>query len=186
MLASVIPTVHKKSSEQRAIDDACRDFRVLKLALDMNRSYHEKPREAGYSLPTMPVNAAKWISVSKNLVRAQFLRCLDATSAPMYKDGNVYYVRSKHPVKGIVMSPRLGPYNRNTAQVMTDDQVVSTVDELTSGLRELDAEVGKGHFPEVNTLLHEYCKRPDITVFPFDESELGLNTQVMKDTFSKI
>ena len=138
MLASVIPTVHKKqSTEQEArthmyilctivhtlhthvwtltyarthgptqtIDDACQNFQILKSSVQSNRSYHDdaQPDDAktsGYSLPDMPVKSSLWISTASNIVRAQFLRCMEATNAPQFNNGDVYNVNVKKPPNG--------------------------------------------------------------------------------------
>ena len=51
-------------------------------------------------------------------------------------------VKSKKPAKGIVLSPYLGPCNRNTAQMMTDRKVESIAIEMHMKCV-LDSSVGE-------------------------------------------
>ena len=146
----------------------------------INRSYHDKPRTPGYSIPKMPDHAQEWISVSKNLVQAHLMRCLDANETPTFANGNVYNMTMKTPANGIIVSPYLGKYNRNITVRLTDADVDKTVQELIDGLREVDSKVGSGEFTEVDELLKVYCDRPDQNIFPFDESDLGLNTKTLQ------
>ena len=150
----------------------------------MYRSYHDKPSTPGYSIPKMPENAPAWISVAKNLVRAHFMRCLNdplsVNETPTFSNGNVYNTVSKKPINGIVVSPYLGKYNLDTAVKLTDEHVDTKVEKLIGGLREVDSKVGSGEFTEVDELLKVYCARPDQNIFPFDESDLGLNTKTLQ------
>ena len=80
----------------------------------------------------MPAMAPKWISTAKNIVRSQFLRCLQNTTPPTFRDGNVYNKRSRRPTNGVVCSNILGEYNVVSAKEVKDVRV--TVDRLIETL----------------------------------------------------
>lgn len=154
---------------------------MLKVAQVFNRSYHKDKKTPGYSLPTMPKKAVEWISLCVNIVRAQFLRCMSLVGLARYRDGNVYDARSKKPKHGVVVSQYLGEYNADTATTAKD--IDATVTKLISDLETAEKAVKTSELTDIDELLSEYCQRPLETVFPFDESKLGLNTKICKDIY---
>ena len=127
----------------------------------------------------MPSSAKENVQVAKNLVRAQFLRCINATSLPTLRAGDVYNTNSKRSAN-VVQSPILGEYNVCMTEE-ADAKIV--VDELMDVLKTSDVKVGESVYPQVDVVLNQYCERPDVDVFPFDQSEMGLNTEYCRSLF---
>ena len=119
MLSSIIPKVHNAKTEQTAIDTACRNFPVLKVANEHNHHYHrDGEREYGYSVKQkLPARAKQWVRISMAVIRARIQQCV--TSKISIKPGRVWHRSSATSAFRFIESSALGRSLTHTLTLLT-------------------------------------------------------------------
>ena len=175
MLSSVIPTVHRAKTEQAAINNACRNFSVLKVASAHNNSYHKHLRTFGYStIHKLPKQSVAWINVAFKILVSKINQCIARpTTAASIKVGKVFS-------KGrVVISRNLGTYPIEYIESCT--RIEDRVKTLITSLRTSNRNIIKEVIPEdIKSKLRVYCMRPSLMEFPFNDEALGLSLSKMK------
>lgn len=196
MLSSVIATTHRKRTEQEAINTACREFPVLKIANLHNACYHRSGRVFGYSVSDkLPVNASKYVDVCLDILRANIKKCMrnrvTADAIEKGKPGTKALSEKSKSLYKRVVSKNLGEYPK----AYVDTCVTTRIDSLLRALFVADSKMRKYDHPDnakgfasMHAKLHDYCTLSEgDTVFPFaNESVFGLSVSKMQSVFKSI